>query len=368
MRIRITLRAAVAAVLAAGALACLVPSAALADDPGRAFFGMQSWSWPDPDDLALMNRAGVGMTRVLFAGDLGNKRHNTHWAPYDAMMTSAARERIEILPTLLGISRGRPHRPHTPAGLRKWSEFVNDVAERYGRGGAFWEANPDLEPMPLTAYQVWNEPNLPAYWRPKPNAASYVKLVRLTRERLRAVDPGVSIVLAGLPDSRLGVPAIEFVRAIYAQPGARTEFDVVALHPYSKSSEGVMGAMNRTRALMNRRGDRSTAIWITELGWATGGPRSPFRTTRAGQAARIRATLTALIAARERLRLERVTLFGLQDRALGATEKPWWGTRVGLFGIDGRPKPAWDAFLDFTGGERGGRVRSLAARRADPTL
>jgi hypothetical protein len=48
------------------------------------------------------------------------------------------------------------------------------------------------------------------------NAASYLRLVRLTRARLRATDPRASIVLAGLPDSRLGVPMLDYVRAIYA--------------------------------------------------------------------------------------------------------------------------------------------------------
>jgi hypothetical protein len=114
--------------------------------------------------------------------------------------------------------------------------------------------------------------------------------------------------------------------------------------------------VNRVRALMNRLGDRRTPIWITEVGWSTGGPRSPFRTTRAGQAARLTRTLRALIAAAARLRLGRVVFVTLQDREYVPGEKPWWGPSVGMFDRAGSPKPAWSAFVRFTGGLPGGRL------------
>jgi hypothetical protein len=238
------------------------------------------------------------------------------------------------------------------------------VAARYGRGGTFWELHPELEPMPIKAYQVWNEPNLPAYWRPADDGAGYLRLVRLTRARLRAVDPQAQIVLAGLPDSRLGTRMLDYVRAIYAQPGARTQFDVVALNPYAPGPAGVLDKLNQVRSYMDRRGDRRTPIWITEVGWATGGPRSPFTTSKRGQAARIDRLFRTLIAARGRLHLERVIVFGLQDRPYGAAERPWWGPRVGLFDVAGHPKPAWNTFVRLAGGRPGGRLRRVA--RASP--
>ena len=311
----------------------------------------------------MLQRGGVGLLRAVFDGAvLGGSHDPARWQPHDALMAAAARERIEVLPVLLsapGVSL-RVNRPRTRAQRTAWVTFVTAVAGRYGRGGTFWEMHPELEPRPLKSYQVWNEPNLPAYWRPTPDAASYLRLVRLTRERLRAVDPLASIVLAGLPNSRLGTPMLDYVRAIYRQPGARALFDVVAVHPYAPDAAGVLAYVNQVRAYMDRRGDRRTPIWITEVGWATGGLRSPFRTTRAGQAARIERTFRALIAARGRLRLGRVVLFGLQDRAYIPIETKWWGPRVGLFDLTGRPKPAWSTFVGFTGGRPGGRLRNVA--------
>lgn len=336
----------------------MVPAPAVAAAPGRTFFGMQAWTFPTERDFAMMTRGGVGTLRVLITGPGDAATAGARWAPYDAVMAGAARERIHVLPVLLGSPGGgqRFRHPRTRADRTAWATFVTAVAARYGRGGTFWRAHPRLDPIPLTAYQVWNEPNLPAYWRPAVDAAGYVRLVRLTRARLRAVDPQARVVLAGLPDSRLGTPMLDFVRAIYAQPGARSVFDVVALHPYAEDAPQVLAKLDAVRALMNRRGDRSTPIWITELGWSTGGPRSPFRTTRSGQAAKLTRTLRALIAAASRLRLQRVALVTLQDRGYLPAEAPWWGPSVGLFDQAGSPKPAWNAFLRFTGGRPGGRL------------
>jgi hypothetical protein len=327
---------------------------------------MQAWTLPQAADVAMMKRGGVGTLRAVFDGGIQSFPEPARWSSYDTLMSAAARERIEVLPVLIGIPGGRPRldRPRTRAERMGWAQFVSGVAARYGRGGSFWMAHPELEPMPIRAYQVWNEPNLPAYWRPSDDAAGYLRLVRLTRARVRAIDPKAAIVLAGLPDSRLGTRMVDYLRAIYAQPGARTLFDVVALNPYAVDAPGVIEKLNEVRALMDRRGDRRTPIWVTEIGWATAGPRSPYRTSRRGQAARIARTFSALLANRGRLRLGRLILFGLQDRPYARSEKPWWGPRVGLFDLAGRPKPAWGTFVGFTGGRPGGRLRSVVVRRS----
>jgi hypothetical protein len=204
----------------AGACGCLAPTPApaLAAGPSDAFFGLQGWTAPSARDFSMMTRGRVGTLRVLVDGPVGAAPDSPRWAPYDAMMAGAARERIAVLPVLLGRPAGG-HRfkyPRPRTERMAWSDFVGSIAERYGRGGTFWRGHPELPSVPLTAYQVWNEPNLPVYWRPAVNAAAYLRLVRLTRARLRATDPRASIVLAGLPDSRLGVPMLDYVRAIYA--------------------------------------------------------------------------------------------------------------------------------------------------------
>ena len=343
----------------------VVPASAVAATPSQTFFGLQTFTHPSARDVAMMTRGGAGTLRTPFDGGIMATPDPARWAGYDALMTVAARARIEVLPVLIGIPgpRARIMRPRTRTQRIVWGRFARGVAARYGRSGSFWAAHPELEPNPITAYQVWNEPNLPAYWRPSNDAAGYLRLVRLTRAHIRAVEPDATIVLAGLPDSRLGTPMLDYVRAVYAQPDARTLFDVIALNPYSAGAAGVLDKLNDVRSYMNRRGDRNTPIWVTEIGWATVGLRSPFSTTRRGQAERIDRTFRALIGARVRLRLERLSLYGLQDRAYLSTERPWWGPRVGLFDMAGKPKPAWRTFAGFTGGRSGGRLPRAAGYR-----
>ena len=352
--------------LLVGVAAFSLPAPAVAAGPDRAFFGIQA-GLPSAQDVAMMNRGGAGTLRAVFDAGLEASPDPARWAPYDALMAAAARARIRVLPVMIGnaVARLGLNRPRTRTERTAWGRFASGVAARYGRGGTFWEMHPELEPMSITAYQVWNEPNLPGYWRPTDDAAGYLRLVRLTRARLLAVDPQASIVLAGLPDSRHGTRMLDYVRAIYGQPGARRLFDVVALNPYAPDVSGVLEKLNEVRAYMDRRGDRGTPIWVTEIGWATGGPRSAFRTSKAGQAARIARTLRALIAARGRLRLEHLIVYALQDRAYGPSERPWWGARTGLFDMAGNPKPAWRTFVGFTGGRPGGRLRSVTGRGRD---
>ena len=362
MDLRVAARAGIVTALLLVVLMGPLPAPAVASAPGRTFFGMQGFSFPSARDFSMMTRGRVGTFRALFSVSLRRPPDSAAWAPYDAMMGHAARERIEVLAVLLGTPGGgqRFERPRTRAQRMAWGAYVSAIAERYGPRGTFWRDHPELEPQPLRAYQVWNEPNLPVYWRPVLDAAGYLRLVRLTRARLRAVDPKASIVLAGLPDSRLGTPILDYVRAIYAQPGARSLFDVVALNPYSEDAAGVLAKLNRVRAHMDRHGDRKTPIWVTEIGWGTKGSPSPFRTTKFGQAARVIRTFRALIAARNRLRLGRLIFISLQDQPYAQNQERWWGPSAGLFDVRGRPKPAWSAFVGFTGGRAGGRLRPVA--------
>ena len=58
---------------------------------------------------------------------------------------------------------------------------------RYGRGGTYWdngypqEYGPDAVPLPIHAWQVWNEPNVPKYFLPSPSPAKYARLLANSR-------------------------------------------------------------------------------------------------------------------------------------------------------------------------------------------
>ena len=71
-------------------------------------------------------------------------------------------------------------------------------------------------------------------------------------------------------------------------PGDQAGFDAVAVHPYAENAAGVEGELSRIRSVMRSNGDARTPVWISELGWATGGGNPYFSHTPARQAARLK--------------------------------------------------------------------------------
>jgi hypothetical protein len=334
---------------AAVALAC---TAATSADAAMTV-GVQSWYLPDAETMTAAKAGGLRAHRVVFDWSaIRTGRARTTWDAYDAVMTAAAKSRVKVLPVLLGcpafLCRHRLAPPTRNAQRRAWSRFAASVVQRYGRGGRFWAAHPELDPQPLVAYQIWNEPNLRGYWGGHPSAASYLRLVAVSRKAIRGVDHNATIALAGLAESRRGVPVSRYLSALYGVPGARRHFDVAAIHPYDRTSKAAVRRVRLFRAVMNRHGDRRAPIWVTEFGWGTGRARAPFVVTPRRQASLLGSLLRALRGAR-RERVGAIYLFCLQDRRLRRGERDWFGPRAGLFDLAGRPKPAWRRVSAFTG-------------------
>jgi Glycosyl hydrolase catalytic core len=335
-------------------LVCAAPAAAAAP-LDQSFFGVQGWDHPERDELRSLERGGLGSLRAGFnRATVLDRDGDAHWGELDALVGDAATSGIEVLPVLAaapyvkGKHRARP--PRTPSARRKWARWVEQVVDRYGRGGDFWLTHRDLPYFPITAWQVWNEPNLKAHW-PRPNARSYVALLRATSAAIRDTDLDATVVLAGVPDTRRGIRLRPYLRALYRRPGFKRLFDVVALHPYAQDVSGVEEGIELARRVMRRSGDARRPIWVTEIGWATSGPfRSAFRVSVRAQAERLRDAYDMFIEERERWRLQRVFWFSLRDRDLADGEPDWFGPHTGLFYRSGYAKPAWEELADVTGG------------------
>jgi polysaccharide biosynthesis protein PslG len=261
-----------------------------------------------------------------------------------------ASHRMRVLPILFNTPsfRGRQSRRGTypPRDFDAFARFAAAAVGRYGPNGSFFTDNPDVPKVPIGSWQVWNEPNLPVYWLPRPNPREYVQMLRAAYQAIKAVDARAEVVTAGIPASVLsGAIRFErFVGAMYKAKGARS-FDTLAPNAYGRTAQDVIGSIGSLRKLMNRNGDRRGKIWITEVGWGTGGPRSRFNIGERRQAVEIPKLLRGLYRARGRLRLRGVVYFGWQDlRPYAPKFKDMWGLHTGLFKLNGRPKPAYRTF------------------------
>jgi hypothetical protein len=341
-----------------------------ADARGAVAVGIQGWSLPTERSLEAVADGGMRDFRVVFDWSvIGARRNANDWTAYDAVMASAARARVRVLPVLLGcpahLCRARLHAPTTAAQRRGWSAFAGALARRYGRGGTFWADNPQLDERPFVAYQIWNEPNVRGYWNGRPDPAAYVRFVARSRTALRRADPRATVVLAGLAESVRGMTVANFLSGVYAVAGSRSKFDAVAIHVYARTSARAASGVQAIRQILNARGDRGTPIWVTEAGWATGGPSGPFRATRARQAELIRALVRRLRARASADRIGALYLFSLQDRRTRAGESDWFGPHTGLFDLQGRPKPAWKALAADLGGSGHARLEPVPRAPAD---
>ena len=345
-RLRLFRRAAALA-LAAGAVSAGTASAAV--PPG--FFGVVPSSLA-PNDVARMAQNGVGTVRLgINWAAVEPQPGPRNWTGYDTAVGNLATQHLRAEPLLLGApawasTNGRP--PIFTSGQRQaWTSFVAELASRYGHGGSFWRAHPELPYEPFEHWEVWNEPNLAGFWGGRPSPRQFVRLLRLTKSGIDRSDPAAVIGIGGIfppPRPRYGVSLQKFMDGIYRVHGARQAFDAVAIHPYASRPKGVLAATREARRIMNRHKDRGTPLWITEVGWTTGGThwrRSPFRATEPQQARFLRKTFRRLLAARQGLRLEHVIWYAWQDAANPNLPFPNY---TGLIRGDGSAKPSLGAF------------------------
>lgn len=345
------------ALLAAAALAVTVsPASAARVRPG--FVGVQAWDTPSAPEFARLALGRIGLFRANILWSVVEYRRGArNWGPYDEIVLKAAAAGMRVVPVLVGsprfAARKYQYPPRSARNKKRWAAFVTAAVRRYGRHGAFWRALPSVPYKPVTAWQVWNEPNFRGYWNGHPNARQYVRFLKLTRRAIKRGDRHAKIVLAGLPETRLGVPGHKFLPKLY-RAGARRQFDVLSFHAYARNARGVLAGVRRIRGIMRAHGDRRKPLWITELGWATGGKVSggtrKFKTSKRGQARRLSSTLRAVLRARRRYRIGAFMWFSWRDRPPRRGERNWWAINTGLFDRGGLPKPAWLSYVKFTGG------------------
>ena len=311
-----------------------------------------------------MTALKVGIVRQVFdwAG-IETRPGSYRLSYYDDYVGTMARQGIGVLPVLFDTPAFRSRRPsrgakrgfYPPRRARDMGVFAAALVRRYGPGGSFWRANPGIPAVPIRAWQVWNEPNLPVYWPEGPNPRSYVHLLRAVGRAIKAADRGAEVVSAGLPQSKLGIGLLAYIRGMY-RAHARGTFDQLAVSAYGRTAGSIFRGVGRVRRTMNREGDRRTGIWITEVGWATGGPHTGFTTTPLRQARLIANLLNGLVARRGALRLRGVVYYTWRDQDPATAMRDYWGLHTGLLDVAGNPKPGYFAFRDTA-------QRIAAARR-----
>jgi hypothetical protein len=275
--------------------------------------------------LGLMVRNGVQSVRVTFSwadaqpyaswADVpqsqahefvgGTDNVPTDFAGTDQLVKLVAEHHLTLQPIVI-YAPGWDAAPHSGSGLaaprddQPYGNFLTTLIDRYGPGGGFWSQNPQLKPRPIRNWEIWNEPDIVGYWPIQPFARSYVALLKVAHDAIKAADPGAQVVLAGFPNASW----IE-LGDVYAVNGARGLFDAVDVHPYTKKPAGVITILRYVRSTMNRHGDARKPMYAGEISWPSSLHQTPqqfdFETTEAGQAKNLATMLPLLAANRRRL-------------------------------------------------------------------
>jgi hypothetical protein len=361
------------AVVALALLACASawPAAATADPPPPGFFGIAPAA-PErltDEEYARMGAAEIGTLRVPFfwphiqpppqagepGGDPGYK-----WGYTDRMVTQATINGMQVLPFVYGTPSWAANDPRVPPvrtsrGQRTWEALFRALVNRYGPGGEFW-TTPGLAPegydsIPITDWQVWNEPNSPTFMKQGGNSPrAYARTLDIAAKAVRETDPDARIVLAGMFASPRGGELFEsYLNRLFGIGGVAQDFDVLGMHPYAPKISKLVMRFNFARSVMAKHGI-DKPIWVTELGWPTGGTKvGNFRKTPSGQASILRRSFDLLLARRAEWGIQGIVWYTWRDNRLVPSCDIC--SYSGLFKRKGTPKPAWYSFVEYTGGK-----------------
>ena len=314
------------------------------------FFGV-SGRHLDFDDLNAMEDAGVGIYRTLFHFSLAKPSQNGiyDWTELDKLVGRTAAHDIQLLPLLFGtpkwISKHAAVPPiYTQSARDSWSRLLSQLTNRYGPHGLYWRLHPFAHYHPITAWQIWNEPNSSSFWGSNPSPLEYAKLVTISAQAIHRVDPKATIVSAGIVADPVGlhvIPGPEYLQQLSAQPAARAVIDKYGYHPYAENAPGVRDALIDARAVLAAN-DPGAPIWVTEVGWGSDFLLGNILLkTPEGQAKALRGTFSMILRKRKRLGVQRALWYYWRDQA-----DPFciWCRSAGLLEPDHTPKPAYSAF------------------------
>jgi hypothetical protein len=323
------------------------------------FFGIVQGATLSDLDIQGMQSARVQTDRFLIEWEWVQPAPGPfRWGPADKFIGRLASRGIRALPALWGnlgnpMSQGGPARPplDNQQKINGWRTFLKAVVNRYGRGGSYWSTayrdkyGPNATPLPIQAYQIWNEPNLKKYFIPYPSAKKYARLLSISYPAIKSEDPQARVALAGMP-SNGDVQASAFLSSLYSE-GAKPNFDIASLHPYAKTVALQEEDIGRFRRVMENRNDRTTPLWLTEVAWGSAPPdRFGINKGLEGQRVHLRATFNLVLANRKSWNVQRLFWYRWRDPHDPQASCSFCGS-AGFLKPNRTRKPSYDAFRSF---------------------
>jgi polysaccharide biosynthesis protein PslG len=247
---------------------------------GYAAPEIASWSSAEQvQQLKAMKATGATSVRVDASWDTGQPDGpgSYDWTSLDQEMASireaglSADLIIDGCPSWAAVSGAQGNTYAQPTSSSEFASWAAAVSKRYGGQGANY-------------FEIWNEPNNPDFWAPKPDPAAYTADLKAAYAAIKAVDSSAIVLSGALApelDSSTSYAPLTFLEDMY-EDGAGGSFDGLGYHPYSYPADpdtdipqSAWSQMSQTspsiRSIMAAHGDSAKKIWITEFGAPTSG-------------------------------------------------------------------------------------------------
>lgn len=220
-------------------------------------------------EIAAVAKTGASWVRVPIDWaliEVGKGQYD--WGYLDNLVNTAGSHNLRVL----GLISNTPFWARTegaqllfpsspPKNVADFGDFAAAVVSRYGNR--------------ITAWEIWNEPNLPLFMgfiENKPR--HYTDMLKAAYTSIKSVQPNSTVIAAGLSPLLGADSPPGFLQQLY-DAGAGGFFDAAAAHPYvfpgGLAADSVNGWSDvlRMHDVMAANGDGGKKIWMTEMGAST---------------------------------------------------------------------------------------------------
>lgn len=284
-------RGLIALVVAAVALAACGGDPELpSGPPGQPLFGfndnaVRAGQVSAAEDARLTAAVGGEVSRLTFDWRYAEREPDVYdFREYDEIYGALRREGVKPLWIVMfapswawepGIQcAGDCRFPPGRRAERHWREIVALIARRYPESAGI---------------ELWNEPNLTAFWKPRPDPRRYLRLLKQGYRAVKRVRPRLPVALGGLNNIQVtdelgNISLADFTRALY-DGGAHKHMDALSFHPYPavRTEPVFVDSVLQVLDVQEEYGDL-TPLWITEIGATTSDPSPDRRWTERDQA------------------------------------------------------------------------------------
>lgn len=297
-------------------------------------------------DLAAARASGATVLRIAFGWDAMEPERGRHdWSFWDDFVRLATEEfGLRLIPYVCYTPKwaasddGPDFWRSPPRDPEDFARFMAAIVSRYRDA--------------ITSWELWNEPDNPAYWLGTPR--QFAELVRAGSRAVRAADPRDAVVLGGIAGET------DFLEKLFATERIAPAVDVVNIHCYFETwhpdpIETLPAYVARAAEIVREHGE-GEPLWMAELGYSSVAGRAQvsdvYRARYLGEhtdAAQANALARKAVLTLATGEIDLFAWYRIND--LPATQEVIGddnNLHLGIRDVRGRPKPAWAALRHCT--------------------